>query len=171
VTIGSERSVDPAARVKPTLRLAAAVGGVLVLAFIFAATEWLGVQSPMQSDAAGGAGSAAARPATVVKPVSCEKLPNVPGKSVTTAVVEFPPNAYTPAHRHPGSVTAYVLKGAIRSQMDGGPATVYQQGQTWFEPPGALHAFAENASATEPAELLAVFVADNDCGPLVVYEH
>ena len=111
---------------------------------------------------------AAAPPTTTVKPLSCEKLPNVPGHSITTALVEFPPNAYTPRHRHPGSVTAFVIEGALRSQMEGGPAVTYTMGQTWFEPPGAIHSFAENASATEPAELLATFVAEDDCGPLTI---
>ena len=59
-------------------------------------------------------------------------------------------------------------QGAVRSQMDGGPAVIYTMGQTWFEAPGAIHAFAENASATEPAELLAIFVAEDDCGPLTI---
>jgi len=61
-----------------------------------------------------------------------------------------------------------VLKGAIRSQLAGGPAHAYTVGQTWFEPPGATHLFAENASATAPAELLAIFVADSHCGPLSI---
>ncbi|MGO4128035.1 cupin domain-containing protein [Inquilinus sp. YAF38] len=110
------------------------------------------------------------RPATVVKPLSCEALPNVPGKSITTVTVDFPPGAYTPAHRHPGSVTAFVIKGAVRSQLAGGPPQTYEPGTTWFEPPGALHLFAENASASEPAQILAVFVADDNCGPLVIPE-
>ncbi|WP_421916475.1 cupin domain-containing protein [Mesorhizobium sp.] len=113
---------------------------------------------------------AEARPATTVKPLSCERLPNVPGKSVTTALVEFPPNAYTPRHRHPGSVTAFVLKGTLRSQLEGGVVGTYAAGQTWFEPPGTVHLFAENASATEPAELLATFIADDDCGPLTIHD-
>ncbi|MFE0755552.1 cupin domain-containing protein [Inquilinus sp. NPDC058860] len=111
-----------------------------------------------------------ARPATVVRPLSCEALPNVPGKSITTATVDFPPGAYTPAHRHPGSVTAFVIAGAVRSQLAGEPPRTFGPGTTWFEPPGALHLFAENASATEPARILAVFVADDNCGPLVIPE-
>jgi quercetin dioxygenase-like cupin family protein len=110
------------------------------------------------------------RPATVVKPLSCEALPNVPGKSITTVTVDFPPGAHTPAHRHPGSVTAFVISGAVRSQLAGEPVRTYGPGTTWFEPPGALHLFAENASATEPAQILAVFVADDNCGPLVIPE-
>jgi quercetin dioxygenase-like cupin family protein len=113
---------------------------------------------------------AASRPATIVRPVSCERLPNVPGKSITTVVVEFPPNAFSPRHRHPGSVTAFVLKGKVRSQLDNGPAETFAVGQSWFEPPGTIHMFAENASATEPASLLATFVADDDCGPLTIFD-
>ena len=33
-------------------------------------------------------------------------------------------------------------------------------GQSFFEPPGAVHLVSANASNTEPAELIAVFVAD-----------
>ena|ERR1700761_3034365 len=109
-----------------------------------------------------------ARPRTTVTPLTCQKLPNVPGKSITVARVDFPPNGFTPAHTHPGSVTAFVLKGTIRSQLEGFPVETYVVGQTWFEPPGTVHLFAENASPTEPASILATFVADNDCGPLTV---
>lgn len=111
-----------------------------------------------------------ARPATQVRQLSCEPLADMPGKSVTTARVVFPPLAHTPAHRHPGSVTAYVVSGSIRSQMEATPARTYLGGSTWFEPAGAVHLFAENTSATQTAELLAVFITDGDCGPLVIPE-
>ena len=42
-----------------------------------------------------------------------------------------------------------------------GPARVYKAGESFFEPPGSEHLVSENASATEPASLLAVFVADD----------
>jgi len=120
--------------------------------------------------ASGTAAGAMARPKTSITRISCERLPNVPGKSITTALVTFPPDAFTPRHRHPGSVTAYVLKGTLHSQLMGAPVETYTVGQSWFEPPGTIHLFAENASATEPAELLAIFVADDDCGPLTVFD-
>ncbi|MGX8012208.1 cupin domain-containing protein [Mesorhizobium sp. ORM8.1] len=151
------------------LGVAAIVSGLLGMVIVhgnFAITAPVGLDAHVHMMAADV--GAAARPTTTVKPLSCEKLPNVPGHSITTALVEFPPNAYTPRHKHPGSVTAFVIKGALRSQMDGGPAVTYTTGQTWFEAPGAIHAFAENASATEPAELLAIFVAEDDCGPLTI---
>jgi len=124
---------------------------------------------PMFSSAPAPAGSGSeARPATSVKMLSCEPLPNVPGKSVTTVLVDFPPLAYSPAHRHPGSVTAIILEGTIRSQLAGGPVGTFKSGETFFEPPRTLHLFAENPDPVRPAKLVAVFVADENCGPLLL---
>jgi quercetin dioxygenase-like cupin family protein len=98
----------------------------------------------------------------VVKPVRAEKLPNVPGKTLTAVAVSYAPGGKSSAHRHAGSVFVYVLTGAIRSENSAtGPAKVYRAGETFFEPPGSEHLVSENASATEPASLLAVFVADD----------
>ena len=41
-----------------------------------------------------------------------------------------------------------------------GPVEIFEVGQSFFEPPGATHLISANASNTEPAELIAVFVAD-----------
>lgn len=97
-----------------------------------------------------------------VKPVSVEKLANVPGKSITAVVVNYAPGGKSGAHHHAGSVFAYVLSGAIRSENSAtGPVRVYKAGESFFEPPGSEHLVSENASATDPASLLAIFVADD----------
>ena len=97
-----------------------------------------------------------------VKPVLAEKLPNVPGKSLTAVLVNYAPGAKSAKHHHAGSVFVYVLFGAVRSESSAtGPAKVYQAGDSFFEPSGSEHLVSENASATEPASLLAVFVADD----------
>jgi quercetin dioxygenase-like cupin family protein len=44
--------------------------------------------------------------------------------------------------------------------LGGGPVETFKVGQSFFEPPGATHLVSANASTTEPAELIAVFVAD-----------
>lgn len=90
-----------------------------------------------------------------------EKLPNVPGKSLTAMVVSYAPGGTSRAHHHARSVFAHVLSRAIRSENSAtGPARVYEAGDSFFEPPGSEHLVSENASATEPASLLAVFVAE-----------
>ena len=107
----------------------------------------------MASDPAGSA-------LDVVEPIGSYPLPNVPGKRVTMVRVFYGPGGFTRPHRHSGSVTAYITKGEIRSQLGGGPIEIFQVGQSFFEPPGATHLVSANASNSEPAELIAVFVAD-----------
>jgi quercetin dioxygenase-like cupin family protein len=93
---------------------------------------------------------------------------DVPGKSMETVTVSYPPGAKSASHRHAKSafIMAYVISGAIRSQLEGEPERVYHAGETWSEAPGAHHTVSENASSTEPAELLAVFLVDTGDGPL-----
>ena len=94
--------------------------------------------------------------------VASQKLPNVPGKSVSAVVVSYAPVGKSGKHHHAGSVLAYVLTGEIRSENSAtGPAKVYKAGESFFEPPGSEHLVSENASATEPASLIAIFIADD----------
>jgi quercetin dioxygenase-like cupin family protein len=91
-------------------------------------------------------------------------LPNVPGKSIKGVLVEYGPGGTSPAHTHPKSAFIYatVLEGAIRSSVNDGPVVTYRTGQNFSEMPGDRHSVSENASKTEPAKLLAVFVVDTD---------
>jgi quercetin dioxygenase-like cupin family protein len=91
-------------------------------------------------------------------------LPNVPDKSIKGVLVEYGPGGSSPAHTHPKSAFIYatVLEGAIRSSVNNGPVVTYHKGESFSEVPGDLHSVSENASKTEPAKLLAVFVVDSD---------
>lgn len=95
-----------------------------------------------------------------VELISSNALPDLPGKKVTVVRVTYGPGGFTPPHRHAGTVTAYITKGQIRSQLKGGPLEVFDVGQSFFEPPGAIHLVSANASNTDWAELIAIFVAD-----------
>lgn len=104
--------------------------------------------------------NAASSPLDKIEVIASHALPNVPGKRVTIVRVFYGPGGFTPPHRHSGTVTAYITKGEIRSQLGGGPVETFGVGQSFFEPPGATHLVSANASNTEIAELIAVFVAD-----------
>ncbi len=92
------------------------------------------------------------------------ELPNVPGKSIKGVLVEYGPGGYSPAHTHskPAFIYATVLEGAIRSQVNDGPVTTYKAGQSFSELPGDRHSVSANASETQLAKLLAVFVVDTN---------
>jgi len=65
----------------------------------------------------------------------------------------------TPASKS-AFIYATVLEGAIRSQVNDGPVKTYRAGENFSEMPGDRHRVSANASTTEPARLLAVFVLD-----------
>jgi quercetin dioxygenase-like cupin family protein len=111
-----------------------------------------------------GAAPGLAQNVEQVKPAFEHVLPNVKGKRMVAVVVTYPPGAKSPAHHHAPSafIYAYVLSGTIRSQVDDAPAKVYHVGEGFFEMPGSHHRISENASAHEPASLLAVFVVDSN---------
>jgi len=105
-------------------------------------------------------------------PVFQRAIPNVPGRSMVAVVVTYPPGGKSPVHRYAPSafIYAYVLSGAIRSQVDDRPAKNYHAGVGFDEDPGAQHRESENASANEPASLLAVFIVEPGENPLTIPE-
>ena len=99
-------------------------------------------------------------------------LPNVPGKSMRGVLVEYGPGGHNPSHTHPKSafISATVIEGSVKSQINDGPVKVYGTGENWIEVPGDHHRVSANASETEPAKLLAVFVVDTDETELTTFD-
>jgi quercetin dioxygenase-like cupin family protein len=96
----------------------------------------------------------------VVAPQFAHALPNAPGKSMRVVTVSYPPGGTTPGHRHGQAfVYAYVLSGHVRTQVEGEPEKIVGPGDGWYEMPGAHHMVSSNASKTEPAKFLVVFIA------------
>lgn len=94
-----------------------------------------------------------------------QPLPDVPGKHVLMLTVTYPPGGASAAHLHPGSIFAYVLDGAVVSQLEGQPPRTYHRGESWYETPRIHHLVSRNASATQPATLL-VFAIGGEGEPI-----
>jgi quercetin dioxygenase-like cupin family protein len=88
-----------------------------------------------------------------------ESLAEQSGADVTVLTVDYPPNGSTPAHEHPRYTYAYVLEGAVISQLDDQPPKTYMTGQMWSEAPHQHHTVSKNASATTSAKLLVFMIA------------
>ena len=101
-------------------------------------------------------------PGVTMQPGFRGDITNIPGKSLSVETVTYAPGAVSGSHRHAKSayIYAYVLEGAIRSQVEGEPARIFHAGESWVEAPGAHHVVGEDTSKTAPAKLLAVFVVD-----------
>ncbi|WP_322012862.1 cupin domain-containing protein [Paraburkholderia sp. J12] len=99
-----------------------------------------------------------------VTPNFAQGIPNIPGKSLEAVVVDYAPGGASAPHMHAKSafIYAYVVSGAIESQVNNGPKRIYHAGESFFEAPGSFHRVSRNASQTEPAKLLAVFVVDTE---------
>ena len=135
-------------------------GGLLAVATLTAATACS--TSDQTAHAKGPtAAVASTRPSETLKTLLQQALPNVKGKTFTSAVVAFPPNVSALPHRHGQAfVYAYVLEGTVRSKLDGKPVSTYHQGENWVEQPGAHHVLTENTSRTKRAKLLVIFVSN-----------
>ncbi|ARN80495.1 cupin domain-containing protein [Methylocystis bryophila] len=98
------------------------------------------------------------------KPDFAGLIPNIPGKSLKTVIVNYGPGGASAPHRHASSafILAYVLEGEVRSSVNGEPPRIFRAGEHWTENPGDVHGVSENASKTKPAKLLAIFVLDSD---------
>jgi quercetin dioxygenase-like cupin family protein len=107
-------------------------------------------------------------PSESVKPIFRRQIPNLPDRELIAVLVNYPPAARSRSHHHASSafIYAYVLSGEIRSAIGGEPARIYRAGESFYEEPGAHHVVSENASDSEPASLLAVFVVRAGDQPL-----
>jgi quercetin dioxygenase-like cupin family protein len=103
-----------------------------------------------------------ADPSEKVTVLQDQLLKNVPGKKALMIEVDYKPGQSSIAHKHDGTAMAYVLSGAITSQVKGEEAVTYKTGEFWYEAAGSEHLVSKNASATEPAKLLVFMVLSPD---------
>jgi quercetin dioxygenase-like cupin family protein len=92
-----------------------------------------------------------------------QTMPQLDGShlQITTVEVTYAPGNYSAPHSHPCPVVGYVIHGAVRMQVKGGPETVYKAGDSFYEAPNGIHLVSANASSTEPATFLAYFLCDH----------
>jgi len=88
-----------------------------------------------------------------------QELPGEPLRDISLIEVTYPPATGSPPHLHANGVIAFVVSGTIVSRVGDGAEQTFHAGDAWWEPPGAIHRVSRNASSTEPATLLAIYVA------------
>lgn len=87
-------------------------------------------------------------------------LPPGDFREVEAVMIELPPGAAAPRHRHDVAVVAYVIEGTVANQFDGGAVQIHRVGESWWESPGTVHDTARNASTTAKARLLIVYIGE-----------
>jgi|SRR5215475_3214829 len=102
-----------------------------------------------------------------VKSLTSKPLPDIQGKEVQILMVEYPPGAHDPIHRHNAHAFVYVLEGSIVMAVNGGKPVTLTAGQTFYEGPNDVHTVGHNASETEPAKFVVFFLKDKDAPILI----
>ncbi len=103
-----------------------------------------------------------------VTPLMSKNLTEFPGKEGVMITVEYPPGASDPVHRHNAHAFIYVLEGTIVMQVKGGNEATLTPGQTFYEGPNDIHLVGRNASKTEPAKFLVLFLVKDKGAPVLV---
>jgi len=104
----------------------------------------------------------AAQPAAAgVQQIVTQPLADVPEREVRVLLVERAPASASPPHRHPGHHTfGYVLEGTYEFAIDRGQPRLLKAGDTFYEPPTAVHSTSRNPSTDQRVKLLVFMVAD-----------
>src|SRR5678816_768455 len=121
----------------------------LSLIFLFLTSGTVMAQQPAVSNQA---------PHATVTSLTSKDLPESPGKEVLMITVDYPPGSVDPIHRHNAHAFVYVLEGSIIMQVKGGKEVTLTPGQTFYEGPNDVHVVGRNASTTQPAKFVVVFI-------------
>jgi len=128
----------------------------------FSHASLVSLLTTLAATAPGAAAFAQQRPApgtATRRDVIKQQLPGEPERELILVEVTYPAGTGSPAHLHANGVMAFVVSGSIASQVGDGPEQAYRAGDAWWEPPGSIHRVSRNASSTEPATLLAIYIA------------
>ena len=85
-----------------------------------------------------------------------------PDKNVTSVSVvriDYEPAQHTGRHIHPMPVVGYVLEGSFVVKIAGGEPIHYSAGQSIYEPADTIIEQFDNDSSTQPAVLIAHYLA------------
>ena len=88
-----------------------------------------------------------------------QRLSGEPERDITLVEVTYPPGTGSLPHMHANGVMAFVVSGTIASKVGDGPEQTFHAGDAWWEPVGAIHRVSRNASSTQTATLLAIYIA------------
>lgn len=109
------------------------------------------------------AGCTMNEPSEAASALLTQPIPALDGAhlEVTLVEVRYAPSGSSTPHQHTCPVIGYVVEGALRTQVGGGPVQVYRAGESFYEAPNGVHEVSANASDREPVRFTAVFICDH----------
>jgi quercetin dioxygenase-like cupin family protein len=77
-------------------------------------------------------------------------IPQLEGWESRLVLLEYPPGAVVPQHRHPIAGTGYVVEGDVISQWEGGEIERYFIGNSFIDCVEKLYVRSENVNKDKP---------------------
>jgi quercetin dioxygenase-like cupin family protein len=118
-----------------------------------------------QGDTDSGGDCPLPRPDTGERVTPVLDFPLRDGLAVSAIRVDYEPGGFTRGtHRHPAGAYVYVIDGSVVFALNDRDPVVLKAGESFYEPPGALHSVSRNASDDVPASLIGFFVlGEGEC--------
>jgi len=108
-----------------------------------------------------GLSAVAQTPANATTELLVQPLSDIPGREVRITLLDRDPGNSSPPHHHPGHHTfGYVVEGNYELGINGQPTRMLKAGDTFYEPPGAIHSTSRNASPDKRLKIVVFMVAD-----------
>jgi quercetin dioxygenase-like cupin family protein len=85
-----------------------------------------------------------------------QPLADLPGREVRISLLDREPGASSARHRHPGHHTfGYVIEGTYEFAINGEPSRTLKAGDTFYEPPTAVHSTSRNPRIADSVPVIA----------------
>jgi quercetin dioxygenase-like cupin family protein len=136
------------------------LSAALLVAVMLGATASCAMAQKPAPAAVPSAATSATPPLPVRTQMFSEPLEGLKGLDGIMYMVDFLPGAVSARHSHPGYEFNYILKGAVTFTVDGQAPFTLTAGQGTYNVRDRVH-IVKNASATEPAQLVAVLINDS----------
>jgi quercetin dioxygenase-like cupin family protein len=127
--------------------------------FDYLSLRWLILGALATLPGVAAAQPVAERNASTRRDVIKQRLPGEPARDISLVEVTYPPGTGSPPHVHANGVMAFVVSGTIVSKVGEEPEQTFHAGDAWWESVGAIHRVSRNASSSESATLLAIYIA------------
>jgi quercetin dioxygenase-like cupin family protein len=145
---GGSINVRTEKRIGCVLRAVALAAAILSAVGTWSATQFV-------------ASSAAQPAASATGQLLTQPLADLPGREVRINLLDRGPGASSAPHRHPGHYTfGYVIEGTYEFAINGEPSRLLKAGDTFYEPPTAIHSTSRNPSSDKRARIVVFMVAD-----------
>ena len=105
--------------------------------------------------------SAAQPAAPATGQILTQPLADLPGREVRISLLDREPGASSARHRHPDHhALGYVIEGTYEFAINDEPSRTLKAGDTFYEPPTAVHSTSRNPGTDKRAKILVFMVAD-----------